>query len=279
MVERLNTATGALSVLRHLQSASRDLAGAEARPASDLRASRPGDTAAVVRSASVAAGQGPSLNAVALSLSRAESISDTALTAAGQISAQLLAMKSTAAQAMSEALGPDQRQALQTEYNDQMRTLTRLIANASFDEANLLDGSRMPGGVGFIADADATQMLRLAGRDFTPGGPVIIASPDAGALASPGAAEDVHARLDRSIANVGAQLSDMTQERRRIEAQKGFLGRLADALAEGAGVRAAPDLAVEGALIQALQIRQQLSTQSVGIANTSPHLLLQIFRS
>jgi|GEM_PF-1282028 len=289
MVERLNTATGALGVLRHLQAASpepanlqssrRDLAGAQARPASDPKVSRPGDGPAVLRTTSLAAGQGPQLNAVALSLSRAESISDTALSAAGQISAQLLALKSTAAQAMGEELGPDQRQALQATYDDQMQTLARLIRNASFDEANLLDGSRLAGGVAFIADAEGTQQLRLSGRDFTPGGPVIIASPDAGGLASPAAAEDVHARLERSIANVGAQLSDMTQERRRIEAQKGFLGRLADALAQGAGVGAAPDLAVEGALIQALQIRQQLSTQPVGIANTAPQLLLQIFRS
>jgi flagellin len=39
------------------------------------------------------------------------------------------------------------------------------------------------------------------------------------------------------------------------------------------------DLAVESALIQALQIKQELSAQSVGIVNNAPNTLLSLFRS
>ena len=70
----------------------------------------------------------------------------------------------------------------------------------------------------------------------------------------------------------------MSSERKRIEAQKGFVGRLADALAAGVGRMVDADLAGDSAMIQALQVKQQLSAQAVGIANDAPQALLALFR-
>lgn len=70
----------------------------------------------------------------------------------------------------------------------------------------------------------------------------------------------------------------MSAERKRIEAQKGFVGRLADALAAGVGRMVDTDLAAESAMIQALQVKQELSAQSIGIANSAPEALLSMFR-
>ncbi|MFT3722326.1 MAG: flagellin [Hyphomonadaceae bacterium] len=278
MVERLNNATGALGALRYLQSATKDLDGAQTRLSSGLKVSRARDDATSYQAAAVMRGQGSSLNAVAMSLSRAESISDTAITAAEQISKQLIALKGTAAQAMSEGLSDSQREAFQQQYNVQMQTLQSFIRNASFDDANVLDGSKVPGGVSFIADADATQSVTLEGRNFMPGGSVIVAPPAVNGLANTQAAADTHALLDQSIANLGDQMIEMTAERKRIEAQKGFVGRLADALAAGVGRMVDTDLAAESALIQALQVKQELSAQTIGIANTAPQALLSMFR-
>ena len=114
--------------------------------------------------------------------------------------------------------------------------------------------------------------------NFLPGGPVIVAPPATSGLANTQAAADTHALLDRSIANLGDQLIEMSAERKRIEAQKGFVGRLADALAAGVGRMVDTDLAAESALIQALQVKQELSAQSIGIANSTPQALLSLFR-
>jgi flagellin len=278
MVERLNNATGALGALRYLQSATKDLDGAQSRLSSGLKVTRARDDATSYHSAAIMRGQGSSLNAVALSLGRAESISDTAIAAAEQISKQLIAMKSTATQAMSEGLTADQRRAFQNQYDDQMQTLQMFIRSASFDDANILDGSKTPGGVSFIADAEATQSVTLEGRNFMPGGPVIVAPPATNGLANTQAAADTQAMLDQSIANLGDQMIEMSAERKRIEAQKGFVGRLADALAAGVGRMVDTDLAAESALIQALQVKQELSAQSIGIANSAPQALLSLFR-
>jgi len=277
MVDRLNNATGVLGALKYLQSASKDLAGAETRMSSGLKIARARDNATAYHSAAVMRGEGGSLAAVTLSLSRAQSISDTSVAAAEQIMKQLGDMKATAAQAMSGGLTDDQRAVLNKQYQDQMTMLQTFVRNASFDGSNVLDGSH-PNGVSFIADAEASQTVTLAGRNLMPGGPVVIAPPSTTALSNTQSAADAHALLDQSIKNLGDELVNMGAERKRIEAQKGFVSRLADALAAGVGRMVDTDLAAESALIQALQVKQELAASSMSIANAAPQALLQLFR-
>ena len=53
---------------------------------------------------------------------------------------------------------------------------------------------------------------------------------------------------------------------------------LSDATEEGIGAIVDADLAKELARLQALQIRQQLGTQTLSIANQSPNILLSLFQ-
>ena len=278
MVDRINNASGVLGALKQLQSANRDLSGADTRLSSGLRVSRARDDAAAFNSAAVMRGQGASLSVVTLSLSRAESISDTAIAAGEQVMKQLGAMKATASQAMSGGLADDQRALLQKQYQDQMATLQSFIRNASFDDTNILDGSQQPNGVSFIADAEATQNLSLQGRNFMPGGGVVTVTPSTTALNNTQSAADTQKLLDESISNLGDQLAEMSAERKRIEAQKGFVGKLADALAAGVGRMVDTDVSAETALIQALQVKQELSASAISIANSAPQALLSLFR-
>jgi flagellin len=277
MVDRINNATGVLGALKQLQSAGRELGSADTRLSSGLRVARARDDATAYHAAEIMKGQGGTLNAVTMSLGRAESISDTAIAAAEQAMKQLSAMKATAAQAMSAGLTDDQRTMLNQQYQDQMSTLQTFIRNASFDDSNILDGSK-PNGVSFIADAEASQHLTLQGRNLLPGGGVIVAMPSTTALNNTQSAADTHALIDQSIANLGDQLASMGAERKRIEAQMGFVSRLADALAAGVGRMVDTDLLAETALIQALQVKQELSASAVSIANAAPQALLALLR-
>jgi flagellin len=277
MVDRLSNATGVLGALKHLQGSSKDLSEAETRLSSGLRVQRARDEPTSYVTAAVMRGQGGTLNAVTMSLSRAEAISDTAIAGGEQVMKQLGAMKATAAQAMTAGLEPNQRLALQQQYETQMATLQTFIANASFDGANMLDGSK-PDGVSFIADSEASQTVTLAGRNLSPGGTVVVAMPSTTALTTAHSAAETHKLIDQSIANLGDELAAMGAERRRIEAQQGFVARLADVLAAGVGRMVDTDLAAEAALIQALQVKQELSAAAVNIANTAPQSLLALLR-
>ncbi|MEP7210250.1 MAG: flagellin [Alphaproteobacteria bacterium] len=276
MVAAINNSTGVLAALKALQSANQDLSTAEARTSSTLKVATARDNPIAYQGSAVMNGEVSSLKAVSLSLGRAQSVSDVAIAAGSQISDLLIQMKATATSAMGADLSSDQREAFNLQFQQQRSTLINFVQNASFDNANVLNGSK-PNGVSFVADADATQTLSLKGRDFLPGGPVVTISTQDD-LSSPDAAQHAFEKISASIANVSSQLAEMGQESKRIEAQTGFVSKLSDALTGGVGRLVDADLAGDSALIQALQVKQSLSAQAISIANNAPQSLLALFR-
>ncbi len=64
----------------------------------------------------------------------------------------------------------------------------------------------------------------------------------------------------------------------RIETQSDFVGKLIDSLKSGIGTLVDADMEEASARLQALQVQQQLATQSLSIANQAPQSILQLFR-
>lgn len=64
----------------------------------------------------------------------------------------------------------------------------------------------------------------------------------------------------------------------RIETQTDFVGKLTDSLKSGIGSLVDADMEEVSARLQALQVQQQLATQSLSIANQAPQSLLSLFR-
>ena len=64
----------------------------------------------------------------------------------------------------------------------------------------------------------------------------------------------------------------------QVTAHAGLVALASGALPSGVGGLVKPDLDGEGARLQALQLQQQLSTQSVSIANQAPQALLALLR-
>jgi len=64
----------------------------------------------------------------------------------------------------------------------------------------------------------------------------------------------------------------------RISTQNDFVSKLADSLTSGIGSMVDADMEETSARLQALQVQQQLATQSLSIANQAPQQLLSLFR-
>ncbi|MBF9042634.1 flagellin [Rhodobacterales bacterium HKCCE4037] len=64
----------------------------------------------------------------------------------------------------------------------------------------------------------------------------------------------------------------------RIETQSSFVGKLVDSLKTGIGTLVDADMEEASARLQALQVQQQLATQSLSIANQAPQNILSLFR-
>ena len=87
--------------------------------------------------------------------------------------------------------------------------------------------------------------------------------------------------LQSAEAQLSAAVSAATSlgiAEKSIETQKEFLGALTDRLDSGIGSMIDANMEEEAAKLQALQVQQQLATQSLSIANSAPQNILSLFR-
>jgi flagellin len=70
----------------------------------------------------------------------------------------------------------------------------------------------------------------------------------------------------------------MGTKSKALETHSTFVGKLQDTLEAGVGNLVDADLAKESARLQALQTKQQLGVQALGIANQAPQMLLGLFQ-
>ena len=96
--------------------------------------------------------------------------------------------------------------------------------------------------------------------------------------ASSGGAATVLKDFDTVQTSVSDALAKFGGAANYIKAQITYNSAKLDAMEGGLGALVDTDLAKESARLQALQIRQQLGTQSLGIANQAPQALLSLFK-
>jgi flagellin len=78
--------------------------------------------------------------------------------------------------------------------------------------------------------------------------------------------------------NVGTYLNTIGSSINYVNNQTTYNNDKVDALNSGLGSMVDADLAKESALLTALQIRQQLGTQALSLANQAPQSLLSLFK-
>ncbi len=80
------------------------------------------------------------------------------------------------------------------------------------------------------------------------------------------------------LARLGTEMNTYGNASNYVDAQSKYNSSKIDALNGGLGSLIDADLAKESAQLQALQIRQQLGTQALSIANQAPQTLLSLFK-
>lgn len=90
-------------------------------------------------------------------------------------------------------------------------------------------------------------------------------------IVSGGAFDLIDAEVSSALNNFGAQMQ-------YVDNQLVYNSKKIDAMEDGLGALVDADLAKESSKLQALQTRQQLGVQTLGIANQGPQVLLSLFR-
>jgi flagellin len=83
---------------------------------------------------------------------------------------------------------------------------------------------------------------------------------------------------DKSISEMTSSASVLGATKQRVTLQKNFVGALMDAVDRGISTLVDADMTEESTRLQALQVQQQLGTQSLSIANQNSQNILALFK-
>jgi flagellin len=283
-INSVNTNFGALAALQSLNRTNAELQAVQKRVTTGFRVADAVDDGAAFAVAQFTRGDIGAIGAVNQQLNIAKGAVGTALEAMTSISNTMIKVRETMTKLADANLSTNQRTAYRDDFSRLIGEIDNFVSNAKFGGTNLLQSNGPAvsvisnvSGQQFtltVNDMSATTLVGLSVTFATLSagqGALSAANIAASYLSSDGAIQS----LERVVASA---LNQLGGDRRRLDNQINFNSALLKANEEALGYVVDADLAKESARLQALQIRQQLGTQTLGIANQNPQILLGLFR-
>jgi flagellin len=273
-----------MMALQNLNRTNSELQTSQMRINTGLKVANAKDNGAVYNIAQQMRSEKSALEAVRTGLDRAKSIADVAMAAGEALSDVFVQMRDKAVAASDPSISTTSRAAFNQEFQQLRDQVLSIINNAVFDGANILGGGA---NLTFQANTTGSQLLTLPTLDLRlPAAPAPIATPAVAIYLGSGAdltsqanAADARDRVTASLTFVNSELARLGAAAKRVESHSIFVGKLQDSITGGIGNMVDADLATESARLQSLQVKQQLGTQALSIANQAPQSILSLFRN
>ena len=272
----------AFVALRNLERTNEALSRSQQRISTGLKVSSAQDDASNFAIAQGIRGDVKALGAITQGLNNSKGIGNVALAGVTAISNLLSDVRAKLTELANGGITSAQRTILKADYDKLMSQAMAFVDNASFNGRNLLisNGSDVDtisnlNGTNLTLSAQSTpaatndslvHLIRsLAGATIGV----------TGAATDPGNAQSVILHQYTSLeTNINTALGALGSEIRALNFQTDFLSTVVDSTEVGLGNIVDADLARESAELTALQVRQQLGVQVLGIANQQPQILL-----
>ncbi len=272
----INTNIGAMAAIQNLASTNRDLQTTQNAISTGKKVATAKDNGAIWTIANKMSSDVMAYGRVRESNERAGAILDTGIAAADSIMVLLNEMKGKALAATQLGLSAASQAALAADFAQLRDQITNVVANASFDGANMV--SATPASAISLGDAAGGNTITVAGANLSLVGGTIITVTATSALDTTGNAAAALTAVNTSITNLGTQLATWGAGSKRLDVHRDFVAKLSDALTTGIGAITDADLSKESAKLQSLQVKQQLGIQALSIANSSAQSALSLFR-
>ena len=270
----VNTNIGAQVALQSLNRTNEALNVTQKRISTGLRVNDAKDDGAAFAVAQAVRADVAGLGAANEQLGGVKGILDTALSGLNKVSETMVKVRETLVRLADDTLNTEQRAQYVTQYDALRTQITNFIADATYNGRTLL-ATAAPGG-------NITTTRNESGTTYTinavdgAGTLIVAAAPTTAAAAQ--TALGSGGNFDTVQTAISDALNQFGSDSRYIDAQISYNKDKSDALEAGLGALIDADLAKESARLQSLQIRQQLGTQSLSIANQAPQTLLSLFR-
>jgi len=279
----VNTNNGAMVALQALTRTNDQLSVTQKRISTGYRVADAKDDGAAFAVAQSVRADVSGLQSANEQLGYSKGILDTTLSGLNSVSDNMSDVKGLLVKLADDALSADQRAQYETQYTDLRTQIANTLRDASYNNRTLLTPDAAgPAGAAptNLTSGDVVTVRNELGTTYT------IAETDAATLTVAAAPTDsasaIAALADggdfSTVMNtINDTLNTYGSASRYLDSQVSFNKEKMDALEGGVGALVDADLAKESARLQSLQIRQQLGTQSLSIANQAPQTLLSLF--
>ena len=271
----VNTNNGALVALQYLNTTQAQLTTTQNAINSGMKVASARDDGATYAIAQNQRGSIAGYGAVTDSLSRGSSAIDVALSAGQSISDLLIQLKTKALAAADASLDTASRQAMNQDFVALRDQIATIVKNAIFNGINLVDGSTTQ--ITALASSDGTRRITTASQNLKLSGTIVTLKSTA-TISTQAKASTLIATIQASLTNVNSALAKLSAGAKKFSIQSTFTQKLADTLTGGLGQMVDANMAQESAMLQSLQVKQQLGVQALAIANQAPQTILSLFR-
>jgi flagellin len=270
MVLSINTNIGAMVALQHLNATNNKLEATQLRITTGLRINGPKDDASTYAIAQNMRGDINGMVAVKTAIAGGESTVNVALEGAQAINNLLLEMKAKVVQANQAGLDSTSRTALQNDFDALRQQIETITSTAEFNGTNLIKSSAI--NLSVLSTVDGST-IAVSAQIMDPTTLTIHTT----SLQTSASAATALTAIDSAITSVADKLAALGSVSKRLEIQSDFMVTLIDILRAGVGNLVDADMAEESAMLQSLQIKQQLGVQALSIANSNPQTILALF--
>jgi len=271
----VNTNTGAMVALQYLNATQSQLTTTQGAINSGLKVSSARDDGSTYAIAQNQRGAVAGYTSVVDSLNRGMSAIDVGLSAGQSISDLLIQLKAKALSAADSSLDTASRQALNQDFVALRDQITTIVKNAVFNGINLVDGSTTQ--ITALASSDGTRRVTTAAQKLSLSS-TLVTLKTTSTISTQSKASTLVATIQTSLTNVNAALAKLSAGAKKFSIQATFAQKLSDTLTTGIGNLVDANMAQESALLQSLQVKQQLGVQALSIANQAPQTILSLFR-
>ena len=272
------TNVGAMTALQSLNRTNDALAEVQKRISTGYRVADAKDDGGAFAVAQTVRSDTASLGAVNEHLGGLRGLVDISLTALEQVSKTMIEVRSVLTRLSDGTITGEARDQYNQQYAQLRDQITNFLEDADYFGRNLLTGTSPADDIVTLRSesADAADLYTL---------PALGPNTNFLVMAGPFATDaDARAALDPATGDftdinniINDAMNRLGSDARYIDAQINYNGSKLDAMEAGLGNLIDANLAKESARLQALQIRQQLGSQTLSIANQAPQFLTSLF--
>ena len=268
----INTNVGAFVALQNLNSVNARLDVVQNRVSTGLKVNSAVEDASSFAIAQGIRGNLKAYEAVSQGLANGRGVATVTLAGATAISDLLGDIQKKITEGQNAGNSTEQQSILNSDFSNLVSQINTFIVNATYNGRNLLSFTSTS--LNVIGNVDGTTITIRSNSAFA----VTSTALGAQQISSTVAATKALSVLFTAMASINQVLGNLGADTRTLNNQDDFISKLSDATKEGLGAIVDADMAQESAKLQALQVQQQLSVQTLGIANQRPQVLLNLFR-